>query len=55
MTKAESQVAAQLRDILAMIIADLACMIPGSSMAAGEEDIETLKGMENLDLDGDKT
>lgn len=55
MTKAESQVAAHLKSILAMIVTDLAGMIPDSSMAVGKEDIETLKGMENLDLDGGKT
>lgn len=53
MTKGESQVACQLKSILALIITDLATMLPGSSMAAGRDDVETLKGMENLDIDGE--
>ncbi len=53
-TKMEIQVAGHLKAILAIIISELANKIPGSSMAVGEEDVETLKGMENLDLDGDK-
>ncbi len=52
MTKGESQIACKLKDILALIITDLAIMLPNSSMAVGRDDVETLKGMENLDLDG---
>jgi hypothetical protein len=51
MTKGEAQIACQLKSILALIIADLANMLPGSSMAVGQEDVETLKGLEDLDLD----
>lgn len=54
MTKAESQVAGHLKSILAIIVADLASMIPGSSLAVGEEDVETLKGMENLGVEKEK-
>jgi len=51
MTKAENRIACHLKAALAMIITDLAGMIPGSSMAVGEEDVETLKGMEDLGVE----
>lgn len=51
MTKAESQVACQLKALIAMIISDVASMIPGSSIAVGVDDVETLKGLENLDFE----
>ncbi len=54
MTKAESQIACHLKSVLAIIVADLARMIPGSSLAVGEEDVETLKGMENLGVEKEK-
>jgi hypothetical protein len=50
MTTAESQVAVRLETVIAMIIADFASMIPGSSLAVGADDIETLKGLENLNF-----
>jgi hypothetical protein len=50
MTTAESQVAVRLETVIAMIITDFASMIPGSSFAVGEDDIETLKGIENLNF-----
>ncbi len=49
-TKGETQVACQLKSILTLIVTDLADMIPGSSIAVGEEDVETLKAMENLGI-----
>lgn len=45
-TKAESDVAFNLKAIMAMVIAELAHMIPGSSIASGE-DVELLKSLEN--------
>lgn len=54
MTKAEGQIAGHLKSILAIIVADLANKIPGSSLAVGEEDVETLKGMEDLGVEKEK-
>ena len=49
-TKGEEQIACHLKAILTMIMAEMADMIPGSSVAVGEEDVETLKAMENLGI-----
>ncbi len=53
-TKGETQVACHLKTIMAMIVAELADMIPGSSIAVGEEDVETLRGLENLEFEKEK-
>ena len=49
-TKGETQVACQLKAILTLIVTDLAAMTSGSSIAVGEENVETLKGLENLGI-----
>ena len=49
-TAGETRIACQLKMMMAVIISEIAGNIPGSSMAVGEEDVETLKGMENLDI-----
>jgi hypothetical protein len=54
LTKGESQVACHLKTLIAVMVADLAGKIPGSSLAVGEEDVETMRGMENLDLKKEK-
>ncbi len=49
-TKGEVKIARHLKTVLQMLVAELADMIPGSSVAVGEEDVETLKAMENLGI-----
>lgn len=53
-TKGETQIACHLKTVLQMIVAELADMIPGSSLAVGGEDVETLKGIENLGIKKEK-
>jgi hypothetical protein len=49
-TEGETRIACRLKMMMAVVISEIASKIPGSSLAVGEEDVETLKGMENLDL-----
>ena len=50
MIEAEAQIAYKIKGILAIVITDIANMTPGSSLAVGEADVETLKGLESLDF-----
>jgi hypothetical protein len=54
-TKMEMKVASNLKMMMAILISDVASNTPGSTLAVGAEDVETLKGMENLDLEKGET
>ncbi len=50
-TDSEKNVAGQLKGMIAVIVSEIASMCPGSSVAMGADDVETLKGLENLDFE----
>lgn len=50
-TESEENVASKLKGMIAVIVAEIASMCPGSSFAVGAEDVETLRGMENLEFE----
>lgn len=52
-TPGEFKIATQLKSLFEVYMKEIALMTPGSSTATGEADIETLRSMEDLDLEGD--
>lgn len=52
-TELEHKVTAQLHGTVKLILEDITKMVPGSSFAGTSEDAETMRGMEDLDIDGD--
>lgn len=52
-TKLEHEVTERINEILTAVMDEVVSMLPGSKFAKGAEDVETMKGMEDLGLEGD--
>ena len=54
LTKGEAKVAGKMKALIEILMKELATELPDASLALSPEDVETLKGLENLNLEGGK-
>ncbi len=49
-TELEKQITSDLRELIVIMMTELANTIPGSKLATSQEDVETMRSIEDLNL-----
>jgi hypothetical protein len=51
-TALETEVASKIKEVLTVLMTSICSLMPDSQIATNEEDVETLRGLEDLEFEG---